>query len=155
MRRIWTIGLVALFFTACEAYYKSSIPNVRFRFHCDLRQAEYMFLSTPGQFLKKTRNANGIPVGYGGLIIGQSVYSEGYTFVAYDAACPVEVDQRVTVDIVDEGLQKAVCPKCGTIYDLNNGAYPVNRKGGEYLKPYRVHVVFDSLGKPVELDVQN
>ena len=140
MRRFFAMLILSVLFVACDAGYKSSIPNVRFFFSCSLVQSEYSRLTIPGEFIKKTRNANGIPVGYGGLIIGQSIYSDGYTYVAYDAACPVEVDQRVTVEIKDEGIKKAICPKCGTVYDLNNGAYPVNREDGEYLKPYKVVV---------------
>lgn len=137
-RTVAVIGC-SIFLVACGTDFHSSIPDVRFNFTCSLVQAEYSSLKIPGEFIKVVRNANNIPVGYGGLIIGQSIYSEGHDFVAYDAACPVEADRRYTLEIKDEGVKKGICPECGTVYDLSNGGYP-NRKGGEYLKRYNVIV---------------
>lgn len=140
MNRLFRVLLICIILTACETTFTSSIPDVRFYFTCSLVQGEYSRLTIPGQFIKKTRNANGVPVGYGGLIIGQSIYSDGYTYVAFDAACPVEVNQQITINLSEDGLGTAVCPKCGTRYDLNNSGYPTNRQDGEYLKHYPVFV---------------
>ena len=85
------------------------------------------------------KNVNGLPVGYAGLIIGQSIFSDGNTYVAFDAACPVEAQRNVSVELADDGLGTAVCPKCHTKYDLSNGGFPTGT-GMEYLKHYSVSI---------------
>ena len=135
MRRLIFIFLMTVIAVSCGDDYKSSIPDVRFDFSCSLVQAEYSKLTTPGQFIKKTKNVHGIPVGYAGIIIGQSVYSDGYTDLAFEAACPVEASRTVSINVQNDGLGKAICPSCGTTYDLNNGGAPTGA-GKEYLKRY-------------------
>ncbi|WP_349936919.1 hypothetical protein, partial [Bacteroides cellulosilyticus] len=93
------IGMLWLCVTSCGDSYESSIPSVTFNFSCSLSQSPYYKITTPGQFLKIEKNVNGLPVGYAGLIIGQSVFSEGNTYVAYDAACPVEASRNVSVEV--------------------------------------------------------
>ncbi len=108
------IGMLWLCVTSCGDSYQSSIPSVTFNFSCSLSQSPYYKITTPGQFLKIEKNVNGLPVGYAGLIIGQSVFSEGNTYVAYDAACPVEASRNVSVEVLEDGLGTAECPKCHT-----------------------------------------
>lgn len=139
MRRLLLVILLFIGVVACDDAYKSSIPNVSFHFSCDLVQSEYSKLTIPGQFIKKEKNINGIPVGYAGLIIGQSAISPG-DYVAFDAACPVEASRSVSVEIQDDGLGTAVCPTCGTKYHLSNSGAPVEGEGKEYLKRYKVIV---------------
>ena len=62
MRRLIFIFLMTVIAVSCGDDYKSSIPDVRFDFSCSLVQAEYSKLTTPGQFIKKTKNVHGIPV---------------------------------------------------------------------------------------------
>lgn len=130
------LGLCA---AGCGDSYESSVPSVAFHFSCSLSQSPYYKITTPGQFLKVEKNVNGLPVGYAGLIIGQSVYSDGNTYVAYDAACPVEASRSVSIELQEDGLGSAVCPKCHTTYDLSSGGYPAGA-GTEYLKSYKVIV---------------
>ena len=110
------IGMLWLCVAGCGDSYESSIPSIGFNFSCSLSQSPYYKITTPGQFLKVDKNVNGLPVGYAGLIIGQSVYSDGNTYVAYDAACPVEANRSVSVELVEDGLGTAECPKCLVLY---------------------------------------
>lgn len=139
IRRALTVVLFSIGMTACGDSFESSIPNVSFYFSCDLVQAEYARITIPGQFIKKTKNVNGIKIGYAGLIIGQSVFSEGNTYVAYDAACPVEASRDVAVNVEEDGMGTAVCPKCHTKYNLSQNGFPEG-EGKEYLKHYNVMV---------------
>lgn len=139
MRRLFVFILLFISIVSCDDAYKSNIPDVVFDFSCSLAQAEYSKLTIPGQFIKKTKNVHGIPVGYAGIIIGQSVYSNGNEFIAFDAACPVEVSRSVSVDVQDDGLGIAICPSCKTKYNLSSGGYPEGG-GEEYLKRYNVTV---------------
>ncbi len=137
---ILLLAIAALFtMSACDGATESSIPNVSFRL--TYNTAQYPLITTPGFFTKVTRNTNGIAVGYGGLILGKSVFTTfgDDNYVAYDAACPVEANSTVSVNVVEDGLGTAVCPKCGTKYNLSNGAFPEG-VGTEYLKSYPVVV---------------
>lgn len=60
--------------------------------------------------------------GLGGILLVSDIHGTPY---AYDLACPVECRKDVRI-IVDEELQKARCPKCGSIFDIyTNYGYPV------------------------------
>lgn len=144
MRRLCLILLLYIGIVSCDDSYQTSIPNVSFYFSCNLLQADYSKLAIPGQFIKREKNVNGIPVGYAGLILGQSIYSEGNTYIAYDAACPVEASRSVSLDLLDDGLGTAVCPSCRTKYNLSSGGAPEG-KGTEYLKRYNVLVSGNTL----------
>ena len=76
--------------------------------------------------------------------VEQSVFSEGNTYVAYDAACPVEASRNVSVEVLEDGLGTAECPKCHTQYNLSSGGFPTG-EGTEYLKHYKVTVSGTSL----------
>lgn len=105
-----------------------------------MRQAAYSSLNSPGQFVSIDKNLHGVRMGYGGLILGQSAFpgfNNEAVFVAFDRACPVEVSASVSVELKNDGVGKAVCPKCKTEYDLNNGGAPKG-KGTEYLRTYQV-----------------
>lgn len=105
-----------------------------------MRQAAYSSLNSPGQFVSIDKNLHGVRMGYGGLILGQSAFpgfNNEAVFVAFDRACPVEVSASVSVELKNDGVGKAVCSKCKTEYDLNNGGAPKG-KGTEYLRTYQV-----------------
>lgn len=67
--------------------------------------------------------------GFGGVLLvgGMDPYT-GDTNVplAYDMACPVEVDPKVRV-YIDDATFNAVCEKCGSVYDVTMaGGAPVS-----------------------------
>ncbi|MCQ2289044.1 MAG: hypothetical protein MJZ74_08090 [Muribaculaceae bacterium] len=88
-------------------------------------------------------NANTF-TGYGGvlLIMGLDGSTGSYAPIAYDAACPVENRTDISVGI-DASNFEAVCPKCGSRYNvLTGGGGPI--KGQAYtskygLRTYKVH----------------
>lgn len=142
-KRIITILSLTLLFISCEKSQQSTIPDVRISFSCNMVQSEFAAIQIPGQFVKVTRDNHNLNVGFGGLIIGQSVYPDN-GFCTYDAACPVESDQKITVNILNTGLSGAVCPSCGTTYNLSNFGFS-NEKDREPLKRYRVTVSGNTL----------
>lgn len=164
--------LVTLFISisvACDDSFKSNIPDAQVNLVCDLTN-HFAHITTSGQFLTVTKTTTGYlisypnkssqPVntqkaqysrlGYAGLIIGNSTYN-GYC--AFDLACPVEGNVKASLMIKSDGFGVAVCPKCGTEYDLNNGGIPVNGKGEgqERLKPYTATLVSNG----TELNISN
>lgn len=137
---LYLSALILLFpFSGCNDNFHSSIPDVPFTIRCDMRQAAYSSLYTPGQFVIVDKNNHGYKMGYAGLIIGQSTFTgmnNEPVYYALDRACPVEADPNVAVNL-QKGIGKAVCPRCGTEYDLNSGGVP-NGKGTEFLKRYSI-----------------
>ncbi len=97
------------------------------------------------QFIKSERKPSGFPytamtyTGFGGVLLVGDVLGNPR---AYDLSCPVErrVDVRVAIDPDDEYL--AVCPKCGSRYNVFSLAgHPVSGEAadkGYALRPYRV-----------------
>lgn len=70
--------------------------------------------------------------GYGGVLlvgVDPSAYfaDEAWPYLpmAFDLACPVEIDPEVCV-YVDEARFEAVCPDCGSRYTLYSGGGPVS-----------------------------
>jgi len=61
--------------------------------------------------------------GYGGvlLMMGFNGTTSDYSPLAYDLSCPVEVQQNITVSIDAENFD-AVCSKCGSRFDVLQGA---------------------------------
>lgn len=144
-RAVISILLLWLGIASCGDAYESTIPSVSFSFSCNLAQSPYYKLKTPGQFLKVEKNVNGLPVGYAGLIIGQSVFSDGNSYVAFDAACPVESKKTVSLMVVDDGLGTAECPKCHATYSLSNNGFRSDNGGSEVLRSYKVQVSGNTL----------
>ncbi|MDL2212707.1 hypothetical protein LJC72_13305 [Bacteroides sp. OttesenSCG-928-D19] len=136
MKRAFAILLLLVGILACEDTYQSSIPDVKVSFSCNMVQSEFTPIQVPGQFVKVTRDNHNIPVGYGGLIIGQSIFPDN-GFCAYDAACPVEASRTVSLEIINNGLGGATCPSCGTKYNLSNFGFS-EVENSEPLKQYKV-----------------
>lgn len=121
-----------------------------------------MFITTSGQFMTVKKTATGFIVsypgqssvadntekaryarlGFAGIAIGNSTFN-GYC--AFDLACPVEGNMKTVVELKADGFGKAVCPKCGSVYNLNNGGVPEEGVSEERLKPYAVSHVGDNL----------
>jgi hypothetical protein len=137
MRKIILLSVLLLSAVSCGDSFKSSIPDVaKFSFEANLLQAQFQSIKSLGQYVLVLKNEHNLKLGFGGLIIGNSYYN-GYC--AFDAACPVEASRDVVVTLASDGLGKAVCPKCKTVYDLNNNGAP-NGVGTEYLRHYSVIV---------------
>lgn len=138
MRKALLFLVLLLGAVSCGDSFHSSIPDVtKFTFEVNLVQANFQSIRNQGQYVPVAKNEHNVKLGFGGLIIGNSYYN-GYC--AFDAACPVEASSDVVVALTTDGLGKAVCPKCKTIYDLNNYGAP-NGVGTEYLKHYYITVV--------------
>lgn len=149
---ILVISLVLPFQWACDDTVISSIPEASVSFTCNMVQNPYSILVSQGQYIKVSRSGGGFTVystrppftssnyafhfGYSGLIIGNSFFN-GYC--AYDLCCPYEHDRSIAVDVrFADG--KAICPKCKTEYDLNNGGIPVKGVSKEGLKRYNTYL---------------
>lgn len=156
-RNIIVLILLSLGIVSCDKEsYQSSLPYARVNFSCDMVYAPYSFIQGFSQYLTVNRSINGtltvtypgqpsitenkqsiVYVGFGGLIIGHSTNESYY---AFDLACPVEANTKTLLNLSENGLGKAVCPKCGTMYDLNGGGFPEKGVGKQRLATYKVVV---------------
>ena len=139
MRKLFLTLLLFISVVACDDAYKSSIPDVAFELSYNV--AVFPSITQPGYFVKVGKNTHGIPVGYAGIILGKSVFSQfgDNNYIAFDAACPVEASRSVSINVQEDGFGNAVCPSCGTKYALSSGGVPEG-EGTEYLKRYNVTV---------------
>ncbi len=150
-----------LMLLSCNDDYNEFCTQYQVSFSCDITNVPYNAVNSMGQFitirkktgstsctvynpaLKKTTEVplsevemRSFTLGLGGLIVGQPYFSDGKSSVyAYDLACPVcdRASARLTID----AMGNAECPKCGNIYDLNNGGL-VTTGDGRPLYRYRV-----------------
>lgn len=80
--------------------------------------------------------------GFGGVLVYHGLSSNGTgAFFAFDAACPHEASANVIVE-VDESAVYAICPKCGSKFELLNGTgYPVEGPCAEEKQALKQYVV--------------
>ena len=79
--------------------------------------------------------------GYGGVLLVSDIFGNA---LAFDLACPYEVkpDIRVTID---EDAHDAVCPVCGSTYDVFNGyGRPTSGPAAQHGYGLTVYRVIDS-----------
>jgi len=86
-----------------------------------------------------THNNSVEVTGLGGVLVYHGLNSYGGSaFYAFDAACPYEVRKNVRIN-VDEDAIYAVCPTCGSKFELLNGyGSRVEGPSTENLKKYDV-----------------
>lgn len=151
--KLWVVIALLLPQWSCDDTIVSSIPEASVYFTCDMAQSPYYLLKTASNNFFEVHPAGGgfmiksvigeftgsnfsFHFGYSGLIIGNSFFNG---FCAYDLCCPHEHDRSIMVN-VEKDTGKAVCPSCGTVYDLNNGGIPVEGKSKEALKRYDTYL---------------
>ena len=120
------------------------IPNTYVNFTLDLNDPEFVGLDIIGGSVtvdSHTNNWGVAAAGYNGngLIICSGVEE----YYAYDRTCPhdyVNNSLSVKVDIDPKDSRIAVCPKCGTKYELTVGGTPLSGVGRYPLKNYRTNL---------------
>ena len=76
--------------------------------------------------------------GFGGVL----VYHSSNGFLAFDAACPYEIDQNTRIK-VDSNAITATCPKCGSTYSLDAGGVPISGPSSEYPERKRLRQFYN------------
>ncbi len=125
--------LLAIVLAGCEHINNKEVPS--FMVRIDL--STYAVWNTYGvsgvgdyrYFNRDKRLPSNFPynvntyTGFGGvlLVMGMDGSTGSYAPIAFDAACPVENRMEVVVGINSENFE-AVCPKCGSRYDVLMGS---------------------------------
>jgi nitrite reductase/ring-hydroxylating ferredoxin subunit len=117
-RILLTVCFSLVFHLSCTDAYDHPIPSYPVYLLLDLT-FEDKELKAPGSYREYTvRDINpglGERVGFGGILVVHTTMLNEYR--AFDRACPHEAQSGVTVEVDGEGLN-AVCPRCGTKYEV-------------------------------------
>ena len=137
MRRILTICCILMLTFSCGIE-ENPIPSVPVYLNLDLNLEDKELRPIPSYKEYGSRNINpglGERAGFGGVLVVHNVFDE---FKAFDRTCPYEANPSITVEVDNEVLY-AVCPKCGTKYDIAGSGAP-NGSSKHYLRQYSVTI---------------
>ena len=162
MKKALSLAFALLLSAGCENSYSTMSVKYRVRFTCRTDIVPFNQLSTPGRFLPvrmlpdgslsvtdpegnenirplTQKESSSFTLGLGGLIIGKPLFdTDASSVYAFDLACPeCDLQQyRLKTDLSGN----ARCTKCGNIWSLNNGGYPVETTSGKVRTLYRYPV---------------
>jgi hypothetical protein len=121
MKRIFIIcSLLLLSHFSCTDEYDNPIPSFPVYLNLDLTFEDKELKAIPSCKAYTDRDINpalGERTGFGGVLVIHTVLGE---YKAFDRACPYEVQAGVTVE-VDDAVLYAVCPRCGSKYEIGFG----------------------------------
>ena len=116
MRRIPIIFCLLIFVFSCKIE-ENPIPLVSVYLNLDLTYEDKELKTIPSYKEYTIKNINiglGERAGFGGVLVVRNMLGE---YKAFDRSCPHEASSNITV-VVDDDVLYAVCPKCGTKYDI-------------------------------------
>lgn len=158
IRNIIALATTLISFTACESVNDERIPPYAVNLQLD-NQGLWDTYGVHGYgqyryFIKEEKIPSNYSftalsmTGFGGILLISGYENGDYNMpLAYDLACPVEARQNTRISI-DKSNFQAYCPKCGSRFDVCEGAgRPVYGKALELnygMKKY--HVFPSSLG---------
>ncbi|MDD2436195.1 MAG: (2Fe-2S)-binding protein [Massilibacteroides sp.] len=122
--------IASFIFLSCGELEDSDIPSTYVNLTLDLTYEDKELNTVTAHKIYTTKDINTSQqeaVGFGGIIVYHSTLN-GY--VAYDIACPYELNAN-TVVTAEEFSLTATCPKCGSVYDLENGGRPLSGPSAE------------------------
>lgn len=134
---IFIILFTIPFWGACNRNNLTSIPNYDVYLKLDLNAEYPTFFDSVNEALEFTQAKLDIDrLGYGGILVYTPLFDYFGKYVAFDMACPYEVDRKVRVH--HDGSGNAVCEKCGSSFLINDGTgIRVSGPAVENLKRYR------------------
>ena len=136
MKRILFVCGILLFAFSCKVE-ENPIPITAVYLNLDLTFEDKELKATPSykEFTIKNINVGiGERAGYGGVLVVHDMLGQ---YKAFDRACPYEASQSVTV-VVDDDVLYAVCPKCGTKYEIGVANGVPNGTSKHNLRQYSV-----------------
>ena len=143
MRRILFILFILISTFSCKVE-KNPIPITAVYLNLDLTYEDKELKTIPSYKEYTIKNINiglGERAGYGGILVVHDMLGK---YKAFDRACPHETNPGVTVEVDNEVLY-AVCPKCGTKYEIGIGDGIPNGSSKHSLRQYSVTISGDKL----------
>jgi nitrite reductase/ring-hydroxylating ferredoxin subunit len=136
--------LFSIIIFACTKETRNPIPDVEVDFTLDLDNPEFANLTNAGSFDTidaTTHNLGSLAAGYDGN--GIIVYTGPDEFHAYDRTCPHDFANNGLSIKIKVTYSLAVCPICGTVYDLAAFGTPVSGPGRYPLKNYSTSLSYN------------
>lgn len=133
------LSMLMLAFAGCKNQTTTSIPSTKVNLEFNILRDEPQLNAMGGvaTFIKPKYDNQYL--GYGGVVVFHS-FDEANPFVAFDLACPNEVDPQVRLN-VDSIVGKAICTKCGAEFDIAYGrGYPTTDKCKNPMRQYSIYV---------------
>lgn len=134
MKRIWLICSMFVVLFSCKTE-ENPIPDYRVYLNLNLTYEDKALKAIPSYKKYTTSDINAIQgerVGYGGVLVVHNMLGE---YKAFDLACPYEALSSVKV-VVDSTMLYAVCPVCGTKYNIGTEDGTPDGVCRHYLKQY-------------------
>jgi nitrite reductase/ring-hydroxylating ferredoxin subunit len=130
--------------SSCTRHNNDVIPDVFVDFTLDLENPEFAALTVPGSFDTISAATHGwgyLAAGYNdnGII----VYSGPDDFHAYDRTCPYDFAVNSKSVKIKVTYAIAICPECGTTYDLSAFGTPASGPGRYPLKVYNTSFTYN------------
>ena len=136
MRRILIACCILMFAFSC-GFEENPIPSVPVYLNLDITLEDKELRPIPSYKEYTPKNINiglGERSGFGGVLVVHNILGG---FNAFDRTCPYEVSQSITVEVDNEVLY-AVCPKCGTKYEIGGGTGAPSGLSKHGLRQYSV-----------------
>jgi nitrite reductase/ring-hydroxylating ferredoxin subunit len=136
MRRFVFMLIASFAFLSCGDD-ENPIPDMRVYLNLDLTFEDKELKAIPSFKEYTVKNVNlalGEAVGFGGVLVVHTMTDE---YKAFDRACPFEANSTIAV-AVDDVVLYAVCPRCGTKYDIGFGTGAPTGSSKHFLKQYNV-----------------
>lgn len=137
VKRKFLLPLLLLAGFACTEKIEMRIPSQRVYLELDLTYNDKALnaLYSHKIYTKDNIDQANEYTGFGGVLV---FHGDNDIFYAFDAACPYEAQSNVIVT-VENGDINAICPKCGSKYELLYGVgNPVSGPSEYYLQRYPV-----------------
>ena len=119
IRRIFPL-LILFTLLSCADTIETRIPYRAVYLELDLTYQDKALNAIQAYKIYTSKDVDqaGEQTGFGGVLVYHGLSSNGTgAFFAFDAACPHEASANVIVD-VDESAVYAICPKCGSKFEL-------------------------------------
>lgn len=143
IRRIFPL-LILFTLLSCADTIETRIPYRAVYLELDLTYQDKALNAIQAYKIYTSKDVDqaGEQTGFGGVLVYHGLSSSGTgAFFAFDAACPHEASANVIVD-VDESAVYAICPKCGSKFELlNDIGNPVEGPCAEEKQALKQYVV--------------
>ena len=136
MKRLSIICCILILTFSCGIE-RNPIPDAPVYLNLDLSNKDKELRVIPSYKEYTARDINfaiGERAGFGGVLVVHNMLDE---YKAFDRTCPYEINAGITVEVDNEVLY-AVCPKCGTTYEIGIGAGIPNGQSKHGLRQYNV-----------------
>lgn len=145
----YLILLLIFIGSACSKIENNTIPFYPVYLELDLTYEDKDLNNLFSSKIYTSKNINSAveKAGFGGVLIfhGEDI---GYgAYQAYDIACPNEASASTVVHVDDTGIH-AICPVCGSKYELTGSGFPTQGSPSKHkLQSYTVREVQASTSK--------